>query len=131
MRRIFKTKTFNRWMRKLPLSDKVLLKAVDEMEHGLVDADLGGNDSQDKVYKKRIALPGKGKSGGTRTIVATNKGGRWFFLYGFEKHDKDNITMNELASLRDIAEAWLAAPDSALSEAIAYDELVEICDEYQ
>ena len=131
MQRVFKTKTFKRWMRKLPVSDKALLKAIDEMAHGLIDADLGGNAFEEKVYKKRIPLPGKGKSGGTRTIVATNKSGRWFFLYGFEKNDKDNITPYELASLRDIAEAWLAAPDEALAEAIACDELEEICDEHQ
>jgi hypothetical protein len=32
------------------------------------------------VVKKRIALPGRGKSGGARTLLATNKGNRWFFL---------------------------------------------------
>jgi hypothetical protein len=55
-KRTFKTKTFNKWMRKTDLKDEDLLFAVAEMEAGLVDADLGGN-----VYKKRIALPGMGK----------------------------------------------------------------------
>ena len=48
------------------------------MEQGLIDADLGGG-----VVKKRIALPGKGKSGGSRTIVANRKNSHWFFVYGF------------------------------------------------
>ena len=113
-------------MRKTPLSDKALCTAVNEMEHGLIDVDLGGG-----IIKKRVPLPGKGKSGSTRTIVATNKAGRWFFLYGFEKNDKDNITGNELASLRDIAEDWLAAPDAALAEAVSRGALEEICDEHQ
>ena len=48
MKRILKTRTFNRWLRKTLLTDTALLKAIDEMEQGLVDADLGGN-----IYKKR------------------------------------------------------------------------------
>lgn len=56
MKRILKTRTFNRWLRKTLLTDTALLKAIDEMEQGLVDADLGGN-----IYKKRVALPGARK----------------------------------------------------------------------
>jgi hypothetical protein len=56
-------------MRKTELTEKVLRAAVVEMEQGLIDADLGGG-----VVKKRVALPGRGKSGGARTLVATNKG---------------------------------------------------------
>ncbi len=65
-------------MRKTSLSDELLIKAVWEIDNGIIDAELGGN-----LLKKRIALPGSGKSGGARTIVATRFSGRWFFLYGF------------------------------------------------
>jgi len=54
VRRIFKTRYFNRWSRKTELTDESLGKAVSEMERGLVDADLGGG-----VVKKRVALPGR------------------------------------------------------------------------
>lgn len=57
------------------LADDALIQAVSEMAQGLVDADLGGH-----VVKKRVALPGRGKRRGARTIVATNLGDRWFFL---------------------------------------------------
>jgi hypothetical protein len=80
MKRVFKTRSFNRWARKIGLPDATLCKAVDEMEQGLLDADPGGC-----VIKKRVPLAGRGKSGSTRTLVATNKGTRWFFMYGFEK----------------------------------------------
>lgn len=73
-------------MRKTELSDEALCKAVSEMEQGLIDADLGGH-----VVKKRVAVPGRGKSGGARTLVGTNFGNRWFFLFGFEKNERDNI----------------------------------------
>ena len=78
VRRIFKTRYFNRWSRKTELTDESLCKAVSEMERGLVDADLGGG-----VVKKRVALSGHGKRGGARTLVVTNRDDRWFFVYGF------------------------------------------------
>jgi hypothetical protein len=65
-------------MRKTALTDVVLCKAVQEMAAGLIDADLGGG-----VLKKRVGLAGRGKRGGVRTLVATNKGNRWFFVFGF------------------------------------------------
>ena len=87
MKRILKTRTFDRWLRKTLLSNTALLKAIAGMERGLVDADLGGN-----VYKKRVALPGRGKSGSTRTLIATTREDRWIFMYGFEKNERENIT---------------------------------------
>ncbi|MDD5216126.1 MAG: type II toxin-antitoxin system RelE/ParE family toxin [Methylococcales bacterium] len=66
--RIFKPRFFARQMQKIGLSDELLLNAVDEMERGLIDANLGGG-----VVKKRVALPNRGKSGSTRTLIATKK----------------------------------------------------------
>ena len=91
MTRVFKTRSFGRWARKAGLFDDVLCQAVDEMVGGLVDADLGGG-----VVKKRVALPGRGKSGGSRTLVATNKGDRWFFYLRFRekrarKHQRQRV----------------------------------------
>ena len=71
MKRVFKTRYFTRWMRKTSLSNEALCKSVAEMERGLIDADLGGG-----MFKKRVALPGRGKSGSTCTLVATNKSDR-------------------------------------------------------
>lgn len=61
-------------MRKTELSDHALCVAVIEMAQGLIDADLGGG-----VVKKRIGMAGRGKSGGARTLIATNRGNKWFF----------------------------------------------------
>ena len=98
MRGVFKTRRFNRWMRKTELTDQALCDAVSEMERGLIDADLGGG-----VVKKRVALPGRGKSGGARMLVATNNGNRWFFVFGFEKNDRANVSGKELEALQAIA----------------------------
>ena len=75
-----KNKEFNKWAEKAGLAGSVLCLAVDEMINGLVDPDRGGG-----VYKKRVGLPGRGKSGSVRTLLATNRADRWFFMLGFEK----------------------------------------------
>ncbi|MBI3370566.1 MAG: type II toxin-antitoxin system RelE/ParE family toxin [Betaproteobacteria bacterium] len=124
MMRVFKTRFFSRWMRKTELTDSALRNAVTEMGQGLIDADLGGG-----VVKKRIGLAGRGKRGGARTLVATNRRNRWFFLYGFEKYDRANITDDELEALKEIAEQLLARAGTQLDEAVQDGSLQEICDE--
>lgn len=41
MKHLLKTRVFCRWMRKTELDDQLLLDNIDEMERGLIDADLG------------------------------------------------------------------------------------------
>jgi hypothetical protein len=122
MKRVFKTRHFARWMRKTELTDSALCSAVAEMAQGLIDADLGGG-----VVKKRVGLAGRGKSGGARTLVATNKGSRWFFVFGFEKSDRANIGPDELEALQNIAHELLARTGSQLDLAVSERVLEEIC----
>jgi len=126
MIRVFKTRYFSRWMRKTELTDRSLCTAVMEMAQGLIDADLGGG-----VVKKRIGLAGRGKRGGARTLVATNKGNRWFFVYGFEKNDRANIEDDELEALRDMAAQLLARTGRELDEAVEDGSLQEICNDHE
>ena len=126
MKGVFKTRHFNRWMRKTELSDRALCAAVDEMAQGLIDADLGGG-----VAKKRIGLAGRGKRGGARTLVATNRGNRWFFVYGFEKNDRANIADDELEALQDIASQLLARSGQQLNEAVQDGSLREKCNDHK
>ena len=108
-------------MHKTTLNDAALLLAVEEMKRGLVDADLGGG-----VYKKRIPLPGRGKSGGARTIIATNRGDRGFFVFGFTKNDRENISEKELDSLQQDAKDLLNLPESGLKKLIDGGVLQEV-----
>jgi hypothetical protein len=126
MKRVFKTRHFARWLRKTDLSDCALRSAVTEMEQGLIDADLGGG-----VVKKRVALPGRGKSGGARTLVATNKGSRWFFMFGFEKSVRSSISDKELEALQEVAGDLLKLTTAQLDSAVADKILEEICDDSQ
>lgn len=118
--RVFKTRHFSRTFN--CVEDQIWCDAVQEMRHGLIDAQLGCG-----IVKKRVALNGKGKRGGARTIVATKKEDRWFFVYGFVKNDQANIAKKELVALRDLAELLLNRTDSELDEAVVQNELVEIC----
>lgn len=122
MKRVFKTRHFQRWMRKTELPDAALCKAASEMTSGLIDADLGGG-----LVKKRVGLAGCGKRGGARTLVATNKGNRWFFVFGFEKNERDNIDEAELQALKDYAADLLNRTSKQLDNAISDGTLQEIC----
>ena len=121
MKRVSRTRHFSRWMRKTELSDPALYAAVVEMERGLIDADLGGG-----IVKKRVALPGRGKSGGARTLVATNKGNRWFYVFGFEKNERPNVSAKELEALQKIAADLLKLTSKDLDAHVEWGELQEI-----
>jgi len=94
------------------------------MARGLIDADLGGG-----VVKKRIALPGKGKRGSTRTLLATNRRDRWFFVFGFEKNDRQNISPGELEALQLLADQLLTLTAEQLASAIGNGALLEVTNE--
>ena len=119
--RIFKTRHFTKWSRKSGLTDDLLVQAVTEMQQGLIDANLGSG-----LFKKRIGIAGRGKRGGVRTLVATNKDDRWFFVYGFEKNVVDNISSKAVAGLQDLASDLLSLDDSQLNAAVEKEVIEEI-----
>ena len=120
--RIFKTKVFARFARSAGLGDKALRQAANEVEKGLVDAALGGN-----LFKKRVALPGRGKRGGARTILVHCKSPvRMFFLYGFPKNVKDNLSDVELLALKRLEKEYSKFRDEQIKTLIDSAELQEI-----
>ena len=102
------------------MTDEVLRQVVDELVGGLADAKLGGY-----VYKKRVALPGRGRRGGARTLIAYRKARQTFFIYGFAKNERDNIDSDELNALRRLADELLGYSAIKLHQALAVDELIE------
>lgn len=125
-KRVFKTRKFANWAKKV-VADSLLCIAAREIEQGIYEADLGGG-----VCKKRIALPGKGKSGSTRTLVAKQHRTAIFFLAGREKGDpgKDFSSTEESLALM-TARALHALSDSKLAQAVADGNIKEICNEQQ
>jgi hypothetical protein len=81
------------------------------------------------LRKKRIARPGQGKSGGFRTLIATNKGNRWIFVFGFPKNERSNINKDEAEALKKLAEHLLSLTTQALDKARRAGELMEITDD--
>jgi hypothetical protein len=121
---IFQTQWFSRWGIKEGLSEHTLRQAVAEIEQGLVDAKLGGS-----VVKKRVAVGGRGKSAGVRTILAFKANEKAFFVYGFAKNQRDNISDKELQALKLMATHLLAYDTKALNKAIDAHELYEVKNE--
>lgn len=122
--RIFKTKWFVRYVRQEHISDHGLRDAIERAERGLIDADLGGG-----VIKQRVALTGQGRSGGYRMLIAYRSGNRAVFMYGIAKNERGNISEDELATLREVGAAWLAAQPEQLNDAITAGILEEMHDD--
>jgi len=119
--RIFKTKWFTRFARKEDLSDKKLADAVQELENGLHDGELGGN-----LIKKRVARTGEGKSGGYRTIIVYRARNRAVFVYGFPKSTKANLSAVELDVYQKMAQILLSFNDDGITKALNVGELEEV-----
>ena len=120
----YKTRWFDRWASKQELTSASLCAAVAEMMAGLYEADLGGG-----LLKKRIARAGQGKSGGFRTLVASNQGDRWVFMFGFPKSARSNIDQSEQVALKKLAAHLLSLTAKALVQAQRAGELIEVdCD---
>jgi hypothetical protein len=122
--RIFKTIAFYRWAKKETLSDKALVKAIHELREGNYEANLGGN-----LFKKRIAISGKGKSGGLRTILAFRSGDKSFFVFGFSKNQKANMTEQEKLVYKKLAKLLLSYNDLQIKKAIEHKEIIEVSDD--
>lgn len=122
--KVYKTRQFKRWSDKEKLSDTALKQAVEEMNQGLVEANLGGH-----VYKKRIATQGKGKRSSARTLLAFKVGGKAFFMYGFSKNTRDNIKADELSALKVLANDLLNASTSQLEHLVRIGKLLEVSDD--
>ncbi|TAJ71711.1 MAG: type II toxin-antitoxin system RelE/ParE family toxin [Phenylobacterium sp.] len=118
---VYKTKVFARFARKAELDDEVLLGAAAEVVAGRYEADLGGG-----VFKKRVARPGAGKSGGFRTLLAFRHGSDCFFVVGFAKNEKANLSPKDLAAVHDYAAMVFAYDAKALSAAVAAGGLIEL-----
>lgn len=123
-KRIFKTKTFGRWSRKV-VSDAALCVAAWEIAEGIFEADLGQG-----VCKKRVAIPGQGKSASVRTLVAKKHDDAIIFLAGREKSQPGaDFTPVELEAAKGLARAFERANGPRLNELVAIGVLLEICHE--
>ena len=122
--KIIKTKLFTKWASKNNVSDKSLLNASKEIAVDNYEANFGAG-----IIKKRIATKGRGKSGSVRTIVAFKNGKDCFFVYGFEKNAKSNISSNEEKALKIIAASLFKLSKEEIIQQIKKGALMEVNDE--
>lgn len=119
--RILKNKTFHQWAIEQKVENSTLIKAVEEIENGLYEANLGGG-----VYKKRIPMGDSGKRGGARVIIAFKLNKITLFMYGFPKKQKDNITIKEKEALKELAKMYFDYSQEHLEQAINAGKLIEV-----
>jgi len=119
--RVFKNTWFARYAGKEDISDSELREAVNQLEAGQADANLGGN-----VYKIRVARSGEGKSGGHRIIVLFRSGERTFYVYGFAKSKKANISEKDLKAYKEAAKEFLSLTVEQLEKRIKCGQLIEL-----
>lgn len=118
---VYQTKEFAKFARKADLGSEALLEAAQAVAAGRWDANLGGG-----VFKQRIARRGAGKSGGFRTIILFRVGGHSFFVHGFAKNDKANVTPKELQALKRLADTFFSLETWRLEKARAAGEIEEV-----
>jgi hypothetical protein len=121
--RVFKTRWLARFARRERIADMSLSQAIRRAEWGLIDADLGGGLNQTAR-----------RSQGTRSIGRLSDDGRLprqrpGGVPLFAKNERDNIDPDELLSLREIAERWLAADEGMIARGITDGALQEIDDD--
>jgi hypothetical protein len=100
------------------VTDAALQAAVEEMGQGLIDANLGGH-----VSKKRVGIDGRGKRSGLRTLLAFRMGERAFFVFGFAKSERANVSDKELVVLKLLGAQLLGYDVRTLAQALRAGEL--------
>ncbi len=119
--KVYTNTWFARFAGAQAITGTALHDAVADMDAGRFDADLGGG-----VYKQRVARPGEGKSGGYRVIVCFRREERAFFVYGFPKSKRGNITTKERDSLRKLAKILLSMNDAQLEAEVRAGTFLEV-----
>jgi hypothetical protein len=116
-------------LRKERLPDAVLCKPAREVLAGTLgagEADLGAG-----LFKKRLARPGGGKSGGYRAIIAYRppRSDRVLVTYAFAKNAASTLTPQGREALSEIAQTFVAADEAQLTELLASRDVSEVvCD---
>ncbi len=122
--RVFKNRWFNKFCKKEHINDIDLQNMIRDIMSGNIDADYGGF-----VIKQRLARKNEGKSGGYRTIILYRMDDKAFFVYGFAKKDKHNITKEEEHLFKELAKEMLSYDDNILNKLSADGMLIEVKDD--
>ena len=122
----FKTKKFNNEASKVGLKDEVLLETLTNFlklnRDEQIKFSLGAG-----LYKVRIATKeGRGKSAGSRTILAFKRDNGMYWLHLLKKKKKGNVTSSELKKLKHVADILFGLTDEQINKLITLGELCEV-----
>jgi len=107
--------------KKQNIPDNELSSALNEVKNGNYEANLGGH-----IIKKRIRFQGKGKSGSGRTIICYKHADKAFFIHGFAKNEKSNLSSKELHAFKELAKVLLSLTNEKLDTAIKKGNFIEV-----
>ncbi len=119
--RIFKNKWFAKFATKERISDKKLSGMIKDIENGMIDVNYGSG-----VIKQRLARPNQGKSAGYRCIVLFHIKERAFFMYGFPKNERDNISQEDERVFKDLSQQMFDFSDADIERMLESGVLVEV-----
>lgn len=119
--KIYKNSWFDRFTRKNNIDDKDLIVTVERAEKGLIDADLGGG-----LIKQRIARKGQSSSKGYRTIIIFKKEDKCFFVFGYSKSERDNISASEEIEFKKVAKIMSGISEDKIRELLKNSSLIEV-----
>ena len=119
--RIFKNKWFVKFAKKERITDEKLCEMVVDLEKGAIDVDYGAG-----VIKQRLARPNQGKSSGYRCIILFRVKAGAFFVYGFPKNERENISQDDEQAFKELAQQMLCFTDNDLELMLRAGVLVEV-----
>ena len=121
-----KFKKFGNEAQKSNVSDKILNDTLSDFigldELGQQKYSLGAG-----LFKLRISSKsGRGKSAGSRSILAFKSGDRTIWLHMFDKNEKGNISNKDLKKLKILSNVLLKLNVLELKSLIESGELLEV-----
>lgn len=121
-----KIKRFNNEAKKADLKDDTLVETLSNFIKLNRDEQLKYSLGAG-LYKLRIATKeGRGKSGGSRSILAFKNDNGVYWLHLFSKNDKGNVTTAELKKLKHLADIMFGLTDEQIIKLIKLGELCEV-----
>ena len=114
-------KHFSKWSKKQNIPNTELENALNEVENCIYETNLGGH-----IIKKRIRFQGRGKSGSGSTIICYKHADRSFFVHGFAKNEKSNLSSKELHAFKELANVLLSISNEKLKIAIKNGNFIEV-----
>ena len=113
-----KIKKFSSEAKRANLRDQILIDTLNEFfnlsREEQLKHSLGAG-----LYKLRIATKeGRGKSGGSRSILAFKKDNGIYWLHLFSKNDKENVITSELKKLKQLSNIMFTLTDEQIKNLV-------------